>query len=431
MATMRNFKLLLVHKFFIVFFFGFFITAGIILANLTIGSDLESNAVAINLSGNGRYRNYELYYLYDQLASSRNSAEQELLSKQIGSKTKELEKILLALRYGSDEFRLRQIGDKKIKNELDHVIREFTKDVKPLILNYDDKSANQAKLKTTIPHIVREINNIVTLYESASKGQVEFLQKIQIAFMAITFIVAIFIAFLLIYWIKRPIYEVIAGMKQLESGNLDYRFEEKRADEIGMLIKGYNLMASEIKSKTRKLEKLSQELKVLSVTDGLTGLYNHKHFYDVLENELIKAGRYEHTLSILFIDIDLFKNLNDRFGHKVGDEVLKQVAATLSGNVRKADAIFRYGGEEFAVILAETDKQNAYVLAEKLRKSIERLEVAAEEPIGKVTVSIGVASYPDDADEYNGLVVAADAALYKAKDAGRNRCVLYDKAGTK
>lgn len=424
----KKFNLTLVQRFLIIFLFGFIITAGIIGANFVVGLALENNAIAINLSGNGRYRNYELYYLYDQLIALDEGPDRQVMLNRIKVKTDELEKILVALRSGSTEYRLSAAQDAQITLALDRIIAEFKTDIKPILLYENNNQKSQTILRNSIPKIVNEIDDVVMMFETSSVNQVAFLRKIQILFMAIILITAILTAILLVYWIERPIYQVIGGMKQLEQGNLDYRFKEKRADEIGLLIKGFNRMASEIKSKTNKLEKFSNELKRLSITDGLTGLYNHKHFYDLLEKELARAKRYERPLSVLFLDIDFFKSINDKFGHKLGDEVLNQVANLILANLRETDNAFRYGGEEFAVLLTETDQQDAFLVAQKTRELIERHKFVGSEgtPICRVTISIGISSFPKSATGCNELVIAADSALYAAKAAGRNRCILYE-----
>ncbi len=166
------------------------------------------------------------------------------------------------------------------------------------------------------------------------------------------------------------------------------------------------------------------ELSRKAVRDGLTGLYNHDYFQNVLQQEMILSQRQGRQLSLVMIDIDHFKQFNDTWGHQVGDTVLQQVSAAIGIVCRKSDIIARYGGEEIAVILRETDSQTAYGLSEKLRKTIAGLEIIhtgqANGPL-RVTVSLGVASYPRDAADKTGLIQMADKALYRSKAAGRNR----------
>jgi diguanylate cyclase (GGDEF)-like protein len=171
---------------------------------------------------------------------------------------------------------------------------------------------------------------------------------------------------------------------------------------------------------------LYQRMEQISITDGLTGLYNHRYFKKRLENELVRAQRYNHSLSLVFFDVDHFKNYNDTLGHPAGDVALKTVAHILKSSIRKSDIAVRYGGEEFCVILPEGDIQSAFNFAERLRKQIESYHFAKEEvqPNGKLTISLGVASFPNNADSPKQLINKADAALYNAKGTGRNRTCL-------
>lgn len=158
--------------------------------------------------------------------------------------------------------------------------------------------------------------------------------------------------------------------------------------------------------------------------DGLTQIFNRRFFEDKLPEKIAEASRYGGSLSLLMIDIDKFKSINDDFGHLLGDEVLKQVALLLKGALRKVDLLCRYGGEELAVIAPATEGKNALALGEKLRKSIaEHSFPGIPRP---VTVSIGVAEYPVHGATRDALVGFADAALYRAKQAGRNRVVIAE-----
>ncbi len=165
----------------------------------------------------------------------------------------------------------------------------------------------------------------------------------------------------------------------------------------------------------------------LARTDGLTGIANRRSLEERLEMEWAARERYQGSLSVLMIDIDHFKHYNDNQGHQLGDEALRRVAQALAGSVRKVDGVGRYGGEEFLVLLPRTDKEQAIQVAEKLRRVIEamRFERDTDQPLGRITVSAGVASAPLDADTLATLVARADAALFAAKNGGRNRVVPY------
>lgn len=173
--------------------------------------------------------------------------------------------------------------------------------------------------------------------------------------------------------------------------------------------------------------RLHEQTVALSVTDPLTGIPNRRHLFQQLEAEIVRAGRFGTQLSLLMIDIDHFKHLNDTAGHSAGDDVLKQVSAILRGTVRKVDTVARYGGEEFVVLLPQVARAEALEVAEKLRKGVEEapLEQAKAQPGGKVTISVGVANLPGDATERAKLVDCADSALYASKRGGRNRVTAY------
>jgi diguanylate cyclase (GGDEF)-like protein len=168
---------------------------------------------------------------------------------------------------------------------------------------------------------------------------------------------------------------------------------------------------------------LHEELERLSVTDRLTELYNHGYFQQRLEEEIGRASRFGHTLSLIMIDIDDFKEFNDTYGHPRGDRVLHLVSDTIRANLREMDVAARYGGEEFVVVLPETDAEGAYAVAERIRAGVEELPFATAEgapPVHK-TVSVGVASYPLHARVQGKFVEAADKAMYAAKHAGKNK----------
>lgn len=166
--------------------------------------------------------------------------------------------------------------------------------------------------------------------------------------------------------------------------------------------------------------RLYQRLELLAITDGLTGVFNHRHFYDRLGNEIKRSDRYGATLPMLMIDIDGFKLFNDRYGHQAGDDALRQIAGILSADVREGvDLVARYGGEEFAVLLPGS--QDAVAAAERIREHVRAATM--ETPLGDagLTVSIGLAAYPDSAADMDDLVARADAAMYIAKRLGKDR----------
>jgi diguanylate cyclase (GGDEF)-like protein len=181
-----------------------------------------------------------------------------------------------------------------------------------------------------------------------------------------------------------------------------------------------------VSRRTQELAEANARLAQLAVTDGLTGLYNHRHFFERLALEVERSGRNGLQLALFMIDVDHFKRYNDRNGHPAGDEVLRQLARLLAEGRRVNDFCARYGGEEFAVVLIDTPKLAAYQLGEKLRERIvaHPFPHGAAQPGGHISVSIGVAAFPEDAGDAEALVRCADDALYKAKHGGRDRIVL-------
>jgi diguanylate cyclase (GGDEF)-like protein len=184
-------------------------------------------------------------------------------------------------------------------------------------------------------------------------------------------------------------------------------------------------LEAKIHERTHELAEANARLAQLAVTDGLTGLYNHRHLHERLALEVERSQRSGLPLSLLMIDVDHFKQFNDTFGHPAGDEVLRQLARVLNDTRRANDVVARYGGEEFAVILVDTAKFTAAKVAERVRERIAAHDFTeAAQKAGRISVSVGVATFPDDGADAEGLVRAADTALYAAKRAGRNRVVL-------
>jgi diguanylate cyclase (GGDEF)-like protein len=171
----------------------------------------------------------------------------------------------------------------------------------------------------------------------------------------------------------------------------------------------------------------------LSITDELTKVFNRRYFNQRFEREIQRAQRYHRPLTIIMLDIDHFKVFNDTHGHLWGDAVLKQVAQTLEDNLRKADILARFGGEEFVVMLPEIDKAHGQQVAEKLRRAIESAAFpkAETQPLGRITVSSGLASFPEDAEGASDLIHFADQGLYLAKSRGRNQVGAYQNVQEK
>jgi len=174
------------------------------------------------------------------------------------------------------------------------------------------------------------------------------------------------------------------------------------------------------------------EIKILKkqvVRDSMTHLINHQHFLELLSQEVSRAERYKHPISLLMADIDLFKAINDDFGHPAGDRVIKAVAGCLQQEIRESDHVARYGGEEFAIILPDTLIQDAYNVAERIRNTIDSLRIKHEDDLIHFTMSFGIASFQtEEVTASEKLIKRADSALYQAKKQGRNQCCVFGEA---
>jgi len=174
-----------------------------------------------------------------------------------------------------------------------------------------------------------------------------------------------------------------------------------------------------------ELDSLSKEFREMAIRDGLTGLFNRRYAQEQLDKEFDRATRHARELSVLFMDLDHFKFFNDTHGHQAGDEILQILAGIMTQAVRESDTLARWGGEEFIVIALETAEEDACRLAERIRKAVTEhaFPNAAQQPLGMISLSIGVASRSNGTETYEKLLRLADDAVYSAKDAGRNRTV--------
>jgi diguanylate cyclase (GGDEF)-like protein len=177
------------------------------------------------------------------------------------------------------------------------------------------------------------------------------------------------------------------------------------------------------------LKELLKQTQELSISDGLTGLYNQMHFFELLNLETIKSQRHNLSYSLIMFDVDFFKNYNDHNGHLHGSETLKNIGTIMKNKFRTTDLLAKYGGDEFVIILPQTDKVGAYLAADRLRESIEKqVFLGAEtQPLKKLTISIGLAAYPEHGLSAEEILNRADKALYFAKESGRNRTIIYSE----
>ncbi len=242
--------------------------------------------------------------------------------------------------------------------------------------------------------------------------------------------------------IINPIRRLSDAMGKLSEGERGIRFTDQFAkDEIGMLYGAYEEnrrsaikddIATTVRFQRQEYdfelnEREREHLRVLASVDPLTGVLNRRRFYQVAEAELHRVRRYQQDLSCLMLDLDHFKQINDRYGHAAGDQILRSFCEVCERSVRRPDTIARIGGEEFIILLPETYIDDAFRLAERIRRLVEEMRVALESgETAQLTVSIGVGCWTQEIEDINQLMERVDTALYQAKHQGRNRVVLAD-----
>lgn len=203
----------------------------------------------------------------------------------------------------------------------------------------------------------------------------------------------------------------------VKAGASDFIFKPFRFEELDLRIKRV-LRESELKKERTRMLK---EMEELAITDALTGLYNSRHFFHQIKQEIKRYDRYSRALSMMILDIDFFKQYNDTWGHLEGDKVLMNIGRIISACMRSMDTAYRYGGEEFAILLPETDLKMACVVGNRIRESI-AAEIFRPEPgkIQTVTVSIGASELLEEED-FRAFIKRTDKAMYTSKQTGRNR----------
>jgi diguanylate cyclase (GGDEF)-like protein len=224
---------------------------------------------------------------------------------------------------------------------------------------------------------------------------------------------------------------------EIDPGNMKpfSQILQEANQELGKLNLSYEQLTVELKQAKEKAENFAQELKQanerlrdLAFKDGLTDLYNHRYFQDSIDHELSRALRYKKPFSLIMLDLDHFKKINDKYGHPMGDIVLKEVSKAIKNTLRDCDIAARYGGEEFAIVLPETELKGAAMVAERLRKVVESLKIAANDFCIRTTISVGVTSYlfASGKKEKSEIISEADNALYTSKNTGRNKTSIYN-----
>lgn len=232
--------------------------------------------------------------------------------------------------------------------------------------------------------------------------------------------------------ISKPIYSLVRQSKKIEKQDFNISKIDTSIHEILLLSSAFSNMSKsiydyqtsleeKILQRTKELYEKNEELERLSITDKLTGLYNRAKLDSVLNTEFEKAIRYNDIFSVIIMDIDFFKSVNDNFGHQIGDDVLKESAKILSSCIRTSDTLGRWGGEEFLIICPNSKQEDAIKLANRINIAIKQHTFSTYPK--KVTMSLGVASYCSIFKKAEDIVASADIALYKAKQTGRDRVV--------
>ena len=258
------------------------------------------------------------------------------------------------------------------------------------------------------------IGKLILLYNTDDiKNTLTQMLLILLIISVVILIIMLKIASILQERLTTPIYILVNTMKNiLEHNNYTEIIDEKSDDEFQTVFDGFNTMLNTIQKNKSELENLAN-------TDSLTGLYNRRHFYELVNPFLDMSKRENKISTIIMLDIDKFKNINDTYGHDVGDLILQDFAKVLSENIREGDIFARFGGEEFVVFLPNTNYENALIVAEKIRNTIESYRSIQNI---KFTVSIGLCEFLADVDN---AIKKSDIALYKAKENGRNRVECY------
>lgn len=235
--------------------------------------------------------------------------------------------------------------------------------------------------------------------------------------------------------IVTPLKRLIGAARSIVEGNLDIQLPIRHKDEVGQLTDMFNHMTNSLRSQrteilaaNQAMQQQNQLLQKLSITDGLTGLYNRNKLNVILAEQLARLKRHHRLFCLLMIDIDHFKNINDELGHIVGDKILMMVATVLLKSIRTIDYAARYGGDEFMIVLTETDLHAASIIAERIRAEVKATCLTLEAHPLPITLSIGITQSHQTDTTASDLIARADAALYEAKRLGRDQVYCVDDA---
>jgi diguanylate cyclase (GGDEF)-like protein len=247
--------------------------------------------------------------------------------------------------------------------------------------------------------------------------------------------------------ISNPLSELVDITAEMAKEDVFIRVKIQSNDEVGQLGKSFNQMTASIQDREIKLRKLAagleqsvkerttelrlqnKQLERIAIEDPLTGIYNRRYFFDLAAKEVERAKRYGNPLSVVILDADNFKTMNDTYGHLIGDQILSNLATLCLDNIRSLDIIARYGGEEFVILMPEASTQDAQKTAERLRKLVAETSMVSGALDVMITISLGVASWENQDRElnFNALLARADQALYQSKEMGKNRVSVWQE----
>lgn len=399
-----------------------FLVVGLLFALLLAIGHLQmaGQRSAIIEEKNDRYQSLSntLALMYRQLAAKDGSSIYQEFTHQLMKADRDITYVVIADSKGQTIFAdTKEFAPRQYHSLIGKEASKLTEFIGNLSLQ-----GNREVQQITMPAVIgRNLSGTIRIgfgTASIDAATDEMRTKLLYTF-ALAFLAGILGAVSLAKEVVRPIKKLIAAAKYVTEGNLDVVVPVPSNDEVGELGNSFNSMVVALKENRDKLIQRAN-------TDSLTDLYNHRCFQERLASELSRANRYQRPLSMIMLDIDHFKTLNDTHGHPVGDTILQEVSKVLVHEARDIDIVARYGGEEFAIVLPETGVEAAFVLANRIRLAVQHHCFAGNDGQSvPVTISLGVAQYPIHSSEREGLIMAADLAMYQAKSMGRNRAVAY------
>ena len=317
--------------------------------------------------------------------------------------------------------------------------------------NYSVTGVQFLKLNDNLSYLVNydyDSNYDFGIFSFQPKSEIDKLvesaKQASVAILVVSIFIILVVAVWMFFILGVPLNRIIKHINQITKGDIDVQEIDvgHRKDELGELGVAFNsmhgtikrqikelnahrdLLEQEVQERTRDLERAYQKLEAISKTDELTGLPNRRDMNETVGNEVERARRTQKPFCFIFMDIDHFKKINDTYGHACGDVVLKSVAQTIRGLLRKYDVFARYGGEEFLTLLPETDLAGATIVAERFRKKIEAMSVQYADITIKVTVTLGVSKFDPRLGAERSIQLA-DKALYQGKEGGRNQVIVW------